>query len=407
MANAVRVMEVLAEDSRQDLDIPHATTGRMWLLRLGYFKLHRPKERADDWVWIIDHTTQIGKEKCLMIVGFRLSQWTDGVRPLKLQDLEPMAILPVTHSDKDIVYQQLEDQAAKTGVPRAILSDEGGDLVKGVESFCTTHPETNWLSDIAHRAARFLKQRLENDPRWTAFVKQASQTKFEVQQTELGFRMPPSLRSKARYMNLKPLVNWAEETLWILDQQPKEVLQYVSPARLEEKLGWLRDYREDIRGWSEYQRVINTALEVVRNEGYFQGAAERLEAKMAPLRRTDAGAELSAELIEFVRGQSTAARPGERLPGSSEILESAFGKFKSLERDQSRGGFTYLILGFAALLRETTPETLREALIQTPVKNVLAWCRNNLGVTLHSKRTTVSRLLRRAHTQQKPEEALT
>jgi hypothetical protein len=104
MANAVRVMEVLAEDSRQDLDIPHATTGRMWLLRLGYFKLHRPKERADDWVWIIDHTTQIGKEKCLMIVGFRLSQWTDGVRPLKLQDLEPMAILPVTHSDKDIVY---------------------------------------------------------------------------------------------------------------------------------------------------------------------------------------------------------------------------------------------------------------------------------------------------------------
>jgi hypothetical protein len=208
-------------------------------------------------------------------------------------------------------------------------------------------------------------------------------------------------------MNLKPLVNWAEETLWILDQQPKEVLQYVSPARLEEKLGWLRDYREDIRGWSEYQRVINTALEVVRNEGYFQGAAERLEAKLAPVRRTNAGAELCAELVEFVRGQSTAARPGERLPGSSEILESAFGKFKSLERDQSRGGFTYLILGFAALLRETTPETLREALIQTPVKNVLAWCRNNLGVTLHSKRTTVSRLLRRAHTQQKPEEALT
>ena len=39
-----------------------------WLLRLGYYKLTllcppKPKEKASDWVWIIDHTVQIGIEK--------------------------------------------------------------------------------------------------------------------------------------------------------------------------------------------------------------------------------------------------------------------------------------------------------------------------------------------------------
>ena len=37
------------EQARQGF-IPHATTGRMWLLRLGYYKLHAPLEQADDWI---------------------------------------------------------------------------------------------------------------------------------------------------------------------------------------------------------------------------------------------------------------------------------------------------------------------------------------------------------------------
>jgi hypothetical protein len=34
--------------------------------------------------------------------------------------------------------------------------------------------------------------------------------------------------------------------------------------------------------------------------------------------------------------------------GSSEVIESLFGKLKSLEQDQSKEGFTSLILGDAA-----------------------------------------------------------
>ena len=36
---------------------------RLWLLRLGLYQLSRAKQQADDWMWIIDHTLQLGDRK--------------------------------------------------------------------------------------------------------------------------------------------------------------------------------------------------------------------------------------------------------------------------------------------------------------------------------------------------------
>ena len=52
-------------------------------------------------------------------------------------------------------------------------------------------------------------------------------------------------------MNLGTLIAWGFRTLAILDNPSPEVLQYVTHERLEEKLGWLRQFREPLRTWSE------------------------------------------------------------------------------------------------------------------------------------------------------------
>ncbi len=41
--------------------IPSYWSGRLWLLQLGYYKLMREKEKAGDWVWIVDCSIQIGE----------------------------------------------------------------------------------------------------------------------------------------------------------------------------------------------------------------------------------------------------------------------------------------------------------------------------------------------------------
>ena len=44
------------------------------------------------------------------------------------------------------------------------------------------------------------------------------------------------------------------------------------------------------------------------------------------------------------------------------MLESLFGKLKSLEHDQSKSGFTGLVLSLGAMVTRLTPESIAEAL---------------------------------------------
>jgi hypothetical protein len=68
---ASKAMKLFSEKLNSQ-EAPSWYTGRFWLMRLGYYKLHRPKTQAEDWIWIVDHSVQIGVEKCLVILGIRL-----------------------------------------------------------------------------------------------------------------------------------------------------------------------------------------------------------------------------------------------------------------------------------------------------------------------------------------------
>ena len=367
-------------------EAPEHTTGRTWLLRVALYQLERPKELAEDWIWIVDHTVQIGPEKCLVVLGVRVGDLPPPGECLRLEHLRPLKLFPVTHSDQHVVQSQLEDTIQTTGVPTAILGDHGGDLQAGVNRFCQAHPTTRNLYDIAHKAANLLKARLEKNESWKSFCHQVGQTKFQTQQTELAFLVPPSQRSKARYMNLDALLRWGCETLRLVDERPAEVLRHVTAERLEEKFGWLRQYRCQLSLWSEYQALLSHGVDEIRSRGYSQSAAYHVALRLGPQVRTDAGRQLKDELLTFIAGESAALLPTERLPGSSEVLESAFGQLKSIAGNHPTGGFTSLLLSLGALVGRLDRNTIYDALVTVPWKHVRHWLENNLGQTHLSKR---------------------
>lgn len=90
--------------------------------------------------------------------------------------------------------------------------------------------------------------------------------------------------------------------------------------------------------------------------------------------------------------QSARRSIGEGVPGSTEVLESCFGTLKALERGQSKGGFTGLVLGLGALVGKVTREGVAAALRSTPVKAVRNWCKENIGTGTQSKRQRAFRL---------------
>jgi hypothetical protein len=385
LRGASRFLALLAEALGWSTSIPHWTTGRLWLLRVGHAALTCAKTEADDWVWLIDHSVQIGQEKCLVILGIRLRDLPPAGQCLSHADLELIAQVPRKSWTRQEVDEQLEAAAQITGVPRVIVDDHGVDIHGGVTFFQERHPQTIEIYDAKHKAACLLKGRLEKQPRWQEFQKHLAQTRCAIQQTELAFLTPPAPKPKARFMNLEPSLDWAHKVLAILAKPTAAVQEFVSVQRLQEKLGWLQGFAGDVQEWFEWQEVVNVAVNFVNRQGIYRGAARKLQAELPKLAHPSSQS-LAQELVGFVAQQARRNRPGERFPGSTEALESCFGRFKQLEKQQARGGFTSLLLGFGALLSKTTTTAIKQALEHSRTKEIVTWCKEHLGTTVFSQR---------------------
>jgi len=395
-----RVAEVLSMHWKWcGLDVSAASyySVRLWLLRLGLYQLNRPKARADDWMWIMDHTMQLGDRKCLIVVGLRQSAWNAEDRVLSHEDVELIDLVPVTESNGQVVYRQLKAASAKTGLPRAIISDGGSDLHAGVEQFRTAHPATAWLYDIKHKTACLLKHALEHDASWSKFVEKAHRFKQQVSLGPLAGLAPPQQRSKARYMNLDVLVDWGRESLLAL-AHPRAVRKAGLDVRqVEEKLDWLRNFAQPLRRWGEMLAVIAAAEHYVRHEGIHVKAAEELAARL-PKSAIPAVQRLRKQVLEFVQTQGQQAREGERLLGSSEVLESIIGKFKHVAGEGGRHGLTGIVLSIGALVGNPAVATVQAAMTEVTTNEVWEWCRSHLGATVQSIRQRIRQAL---HPEQK------
>jgi hypothetical protein len=378
---------------------PSWSSTRLWLLRLGYYKLTRAKEDGADWVWIVDHVVQTGQEKCLLIVGIRLSALPAEGEYLTHADVEPIAIYPVPQSNGEIVYQQLEKARKQTGVPREILSDQGSDLHKGIKQFCQAHPETSFIYDIKHKVAAVLKRELGADAVWQEFSRLAGQTSQRVQQTALAALAPPRQRRKARYMNVGELVAWGVRMLKYLDEEGSQ-RQAWDQHRVEEAVGWVREYRQEVEQWRQWVEVGTITEQFVKAHGVSAGGAQQLQHRLAAVGTLPRTPQLCAEFVQFVTEEGAKANAGERLVGSSEVIESIFGKWKRLEGEQARSGLTGLVLALGAIVAPTTAEVVKQALTTVPTKTVLTWCRKKLGKTVQATRRALFAPLRKAEQKQ-------
>lgn len=380
--------------------VPSWYSGRLWLLRLGYYKLERAKEKAGDWIWIVDHTVQWGKEKCLLILGLRQSQLPPIELYIEHQDVEPIALLPVEDSNGEIVYQQLTLAAEKTGVPRQIIADYGTDIKSGIEQFCQENRRSCYTYDIRHKTAAILKRELKDDEPWNEFTKMAAKTRQRVKQTQLAALSPPNQRSKSRYLNLGELVQWGQQKLFYLDLQKDNPDGTFNPGQMEEKLGRLRNYRNHLVQWQELLDKVKTTEDYMKFVGIFDDCHIHLKKHLNSKLTTDRAKIVRRELLSFAEQQAGNAKKDERLLASSEVIESVFGKFKNIENNQSKSGFSSMVLSLAAMVSKTTGDTIRKALKAVPTKKVHEWFKDNIGDSLQSKKKQVLKQIKTAERKQ-------
>ena len=338
---------------------------------------------------MVDHSIQMGNMKVLVIAGILQEHLPPVGQALILRDLEPLAVIPVTTSNGTVVNEQLQDLASRIGTPRAILADQGSDLKSGMRTFCETHHETVRIFDIKHKSATLLKKYFNETNDWADFIAQAASCKRELQQSNLAVLAPPNQRSKSRYMNADILTEWATRNLRLLRKRDSSLKKLgLCREDVMRGLGWLKTYRPFIKDWAAAVKIGDQATNTIRSVGYYQGVTNKVKRDLRGLCVGPLSRRMRCDILAFIGEQEAHAKlePNERLPGSTEAIESLFGKYKYIEGDHSSQGFTSLLLVVAAVLGETTSNVVHAAMTHVKTLDVSDWVSRNIGRTLGSMR---------------------
>jgi hypothetical protein len=366
--------------------LPKWTTIRTWLMRVGVAAVEDPIERADDWIWMADHSNQIGPEKALVILGLRASQLPPPGVTLTHQDVRVLTVKPGVSWKREDMARVYTELAGTFGAPLAVVTDGAVELREGAEVLQKHRKDMVILGDFKHHAANVLKKIVGDSDRFSQFSSQVGSTRSAIQQTDLAHLTPPSPRPKARFMNLATTLRWAQMVLWQLAHPHSKTRRKTTSKRMNEKLGWLRTFRADVACWSACQAIVSASVTFINEQGLFRGAASRLATRLHLLPTCDRSRAVFQRLVDFVRLSEEKLPEGQRLPLSTEILESSFGLFKQLERQHSKGGFTSLLAAFGAMLKPATPASIRRDFARVSVKQMRAWVKQNLKMTLAAKR---------------------
>jgi hypothetical protein len=385
---SVACLKIVFASLGVNLKTPAWTTVRTWLMRAGVAAIEEPVEAADDWIWMADHSNQIGPEKVLVLLGIRVSKLPPPGVAIRHQDVRVLSVEPRVGWKRADVARAYNRLAERIGPPLAVLADGAVELREGAEALKKPAGEVLFLGDFKHYAATVMKRAVGGSARFKQFLSCIGRTRSIIQQTELSHFTPPTPKPKARFMNLAATLRWAEMVLWQLDHPDSQARREITAARMTEKLGWLTDFRADVQCWSACQAAVSASITFVNQQGVFAGAAERLDKQLRSLPSCDASQAVADRLLEYLRGYEGKLTPGQRLPLSTEVLESSFGRFKQLERQHSKGGFTSLLAAFGALLQPATPQSIRRDFARVSTKQMRAWVADNLRTTLASKRKT-------------------
>jgi len=370
---------------------PSHSTVKRWAEKLGYYKLHLPRPKEDSWTIIIDASIQMGDQKCLIILGCPSKQIPVG-RPLILKDLEVLAVKITNKLDGEKILTWLREVKNKFGKIDCICSDQGSDVLYGVRRFKDENPQTIHVADTAHRVANFIKRRLIKNDRWSSFKKEITQARRTMQNTTIAGAMPPNLRPKARYMNVDSMINWADGMLYILDhpeEEPSHAKQF------NKHLGWLQNYRKEIKRWTMFVSLANKAKELVRKEGMQHNIEDKFMKNIIGIPLDTEGLKFVDDIVEFFHAHSVKLDPDKIYLGSSEIIESLFGKLKFMEGDQTSFGFTSLVLAAVANVGSFDRNMVAEAIRTVRVADIKEWSEAQIGISVQSFRKSLQQSIKK------------
>ena len=213
-------------------------------------------------------------------------------------------------------------------------------------------------------------------------------------------------------MNLDELVAWAKKILVYLDKIESEYKLKAeknlfgvrkSEAMLKillEQFGWVRSYKDMVQEVAELLLIGRIVRQKIRTEGIHKKTADELERILQDLSVGERANQFTGCIIDFVTEQAEGIE--QVALGSTEIIESSFGKMKQLMDEDTKDGFTPFVLSLSACIGKLDLDIVQAALRNCSKKQVKAWAAMNVGETIYSQRRRLFNPFKKR--KKKPEE---
>lgn len=355
--------------------VSHTTLG-LWVRKIGYYALTRTKPVADDWVIILDHSIQLGAEKLFVILGIRQST-VDFRRPLRYQDLTPLWLSAGTHWTGESIAEILTTLQAELGQIAYAVGDYGGDLKKALRLAEIPH-----VHDVTHHVALLLKKLYADDPAYQEVSRRLAQIRKQFRHTAAAHLIPPNQRHKSRYHNLRPIAEYGCQILQYLDR-PATPEQ--DDTKFREAMTWLPKYRAFFEEMYEVSTLVGEVERHLKHQGLSSSTLARCSHAL-PSASTPKARSVKFDILLYCHTTLALSATMTELVCTSDILESAFGKYKNYVSCNPMAGITDLALCIAAFTCSLSAQEIQEALEGTTRDDITAWAARKIGPTVLKKR---------------------
>src|SRR2546426_8003926 len=277
-------------------------------------------------IWIIDSSIGLGCGKILTVLALDAHHHQLASGAPTLHHVRCIGVVVAASWDGDSIADFLKRLIAVMGRPAAYLKDGGSDLHRAAALLEEQDMGSPCIDDISHAAASMLKRIYQDHPAFERFLSACGQVSSKLKQTLLACLAPPTVRTKARFMNVHRWLTWAERVLAL--SPPGGAKSGSMVAKLRAALGDLPGCTALIKRFQGDAGALLACQKILKNQGLSHATLAHCEALIAAMPTAALRLEWTAYLEYELQSAATLGLDQVGLPISSDAIESLFGVAK-------------------------------------------------------------------------------
>lgn len=307
-----------------------------WVLRLSIVRI----EAARGWrglflsqapfsnglIWMIDISIGLGSGKIVAVLALDAHHHHLVGGAPALDHVHCIAVSVADSWSGEAIAELLKRLIAQMGRPAAYLKDGGSELQKAVEVLEPQGLGSPCIDDISHAAANMLKHSYQHHPAFERFLSACGRVSGQLKQSLLACLAPPTVRTKARFMNVHRLFSWADRLLKLSPAGGAKGGSML--ARLRACMDELPACKELIKRFRGDAQALLACQQILKTQGLSHDTLAQCQPLISEMPSALVRQEFEAYLARQLSTAKTLGLDRIGLPMSSDAIESLFGVAK-------------------------------------------------------------------------------